>query len=207
MKKTITALIIFIMLTSLTTLAVSAAGIGSAGAVLAEDVTLIKTGLRGQSLPFSDTDFKTALACPSIDSITVTKLPGADEDVLMLGERKLSEGQTVRRKNLGSLIFIPASADVSEASFSFKASGSGSDCEIVCRMRFIDKINYAPTAKVSEKASAAVTTQRGISAYGELSATDPEGDALEFIIVSYPTLGTLTLVDKEKGYYRYNPLH
>ena len=203
MKKIFILLLVFTVMMTAVPLGVFAGSFGSGLAVMASDVNLIKTGLRGQSLPFSDADFKTALRTADITSVTVTKLPSTDEGILMLGERKLGEGQTVRRKNLGSLVFIPASADVSEARFRFKVGGAA-DEEYECIMKFIDKVNYAPTSSVISDA-ASLTTQRGISLYGELEASDPEGDDLEFIIVSYPTLGALSLIDSADGYYKYTP--
>ena len=40
---------------------------------------------------------------------------------------------------------------------------------------------------------------------GRLSATDPEGDALQFQIVTMPTMGTLVLTDANTGTFTYTP--
>ena len=175
------------------------ASFGSGAAVIANEVKLIKTGLYGQKLVFSDVDFKTALAITNFKSVTIKSLPSSSEGTLIFAGRRVSEGQTIKRKHVGSLVFIPASTEVGEASFSFTVDGSK---EIKCQLRFIEKINYAPKADTE---ASGLTTQANISAYGMLSASDPEGDKTEFIIVSYPKSGILSFTDEEMGKYKYTP--
>ena len=199
MKKWLSLfLLIAISVTFIGGISISA-GFGSGAAVIANEVKLIKTGLYGQKLVFSDVDFKTALAVPDFKSVTIKSLPSSTEGTLIFAGRRVSEGQTIRRKHVGSRVFIPASTEVGEATFSFTVDGSE---EIQCRLRFIDKINYAPK---SEAEDVSLTTQESISAYGRLSASDPEGDETEFIIVSYPKSGILTFTDEEMGKYKYTP--
>lgn len=175
------------------------ANLGSGAQVIANNVKLIKTGLFGQKLVFSDTDFKTALTITNFKSVKITSLPSSTEGTLIFAGRRVSEGQEIRRKHIGSLVFIPASADVSEAKFTFKVDGGD---EVECVLRFIDKVNMAPKAEASD---GYLTTQASIPAYGMLSAEDPEGDDTEFIIVSYPKSGVLSFTDEEMGKYKYEP--
>ena len=176
------------------------ANIGSGAQVIANGVKLIKTGLFGQKLVFSDTDFKTALAITNFKSVKITSLPSSTEGTLLFAGRRVSEGQEIRRKHLGSLVFIPASTSVSESKFTFKVDGGD---EIECILRFIEKVNFAPKAEAIE---GYITTQTSIPAYGMLSAEDPEGDDTEFIIVAYPKDGVLTFTDEEMGKYKYEPV-
>lgn len=175
------------------------ADFGSGAEVIANGVRLIKTGLFGQKIVFSDTDFKTALSVPDFKNVKITTLPSSNEGTLIFAGRRATVGQQIKRKHIGSLVFIPASADVSEAKFSFRVDGGS---ELECVLRFIDKVNYAPTAEVTE---GYITTQASIPTYGRLSAKDPEGDATKFIIVSYPKSGILTFVDADEGKYKYTP--
>lgn len=199
MKKWLSLfLLIAISVTFIGGISISA-GFGSGASVIANDVKLIKTGIFGQKLVFSDVDFKTALAITNFKSVTVKSLPSSTEGTLIFAGRRVNEGQVIKRKHIGSLVFIPASTEVEEASFSFAVDGSD---EIKCQLRFIEKINYAPK---SEAESVSITTQESISAYGRLSASDPEGDKTEFIIVSYPKSGLLSFTDEEMGKYRYTP--
>ena len=177
---------------------------GSGASVIASDVSLIKTGLIGQNMTFSDTDFKTALGTAEFDKIIISSLPSAEDGTLMCGERKAYTGQTVKRKNLSSLTFIPKDESVSESSFEFKVD-TDERCKILCTMKFIDKVNYAPKINTDAEETLNVTTQTGISVYGQIEATDPEGDDIDYIIVSYPKHGTLTVSNEENGEFCYTP--
>lgn len=200
MKKGLTLfLLISVIVGSIGGICISA-DFGSGADVIANDVKLIKTGLFGQKLVFSDTDFKTALSISDFKSITVRTLPSSTEGTLIFAGRRVSEGQEIKRKHIGSLVFIPASSEVSESHFTLEVNGGGG--EIECVLRFISKVNYAPKADSDE---GRITTQSGISAYGRLSASDPEGDKTEYIIVSYPKNGLLSFTDEEMGKYKYTP--
>ncbi len=205
MKKALTLTLILTLLLSVFSLSLSAFGFGSGVAVIANDVKMIKTGLIGQKLCFTETDFKTALSIPSFDKITVTSLPSSEDGTLMLGQRRLSEGAAVRRRNIASLSFVPASGEVTEAYFEFSCDSYAGGASIGCTLKFIDKINYAPTIEGISEEALSYTTQREISVFGELSAKDKEGDELEFIIVSYPKSGTLTTSGEGGASFRYTP--
>ena len=204
MKKllfTLTALTLLLC----TTVGVGAAFLGGAAPVLAEDVTLIKTGLRGENIKFSDTDFKEALAVPDFSSVTVESLPKSTEGTLLFAGRRVGVGQKIKRKNIAALSFVPATKNVTECKFSFTCDGLAGGAQILCTLKFIDKVNYAPKIDGAESAALSVSTQKNVSLFGTMSAADPEGDALEYIVVSYPTRGTLTVTDKTSGEYRYTP--
>ena len=72
-------------------------------------------------------------------------------------------------------------------------------------MKFIEKVNYAPKLNTDTEQTLNVTTQKGILVYGKIDAHDPEGDALEYILVTYPKYGTLTLTDDGNGEFSYLP--
>ncbi len=178
---------------------------GSCGvAAISKDITLIKTAIYGQNLKFSDSDFKSALVITDFDKVTITKLPSSLDGTLLLAGRRVKEGQQIKRRNIGALVFVPANKDVKSAEFYFKVDNQALGNEILCKIRFIDKVNYAPS--IDEAAStAALVTQEQISLYSRLCATDPEGDEMEYIIVSYPNGGTLEMIDKSTGKYKYTP--
>ena len=175
------------------------ASLGSGAEVIANGIKLIKTGILGQKLVFSDTDFKTAMAIPDFKTVKITSLPSSTEGTLIFAGRRVTVGQEIRRKHIGSLVFVPASVEVSESRFTFKVDGGD---EVECLVRFIEKVNLAPT---TEEQEGYLTTQERIPAYGRLSAEDPEGDKTEFIIVSYPKNGILSFTDNEAGKYKYTP--
>lgn len=175
-------------------------GIGTQ--VVANDVCMIKTGLAGQKINFSDADIKSTLAIADFDSITITEIPSSTEGTLLIGGRRVGKGRLIKRKNIATLVFIPASPTVTECSFKFTVEGYSGGAEIECIIKFVDKVNYAPEAIAP--AESYQKTQGGISVFGNLEATDPEGDTIEYIIVSYPRKGSLTLTDDD-GRYCYTP--
>jgi len=179
------------------------AGFGSGITVIAESCEVVKTGLIGKKLAISELDIKQGLAISDFDSITVTRLPSSAEGTLMLAGRRVNEGAKIRRKNVSALVFIPTTADITEASFGFTLEPGFSECEINFKLRFTDRINYEPEVKGAEETS--VSTQREISIFGRLSAKDPEGDKLEFIILDFPKNGQIELLDKSTGEYKYTP--
>lgn len=184
----------------------SSAFLGTGAEVIATDVNLIKTGLVGKKLCFTDSDFKSALCLTDFNTITITEIPASTEGTLLIGGRRVGKGRVIKRKNLASLMFVPASASVTEATFKFTVDEYAGGAEIECIMKFIDKVNYAPdTANAATEAST-VKTQESISVYGTLFAKDPEGDTMNYIIVSYPKHGSVEVIDKENGKYKYTPV-
>lgn len=182
-----------------------AAFLGTGYSIAASDVKVIKTGLYGQKLTFSDADFKQAYAITDFNSITVEKLPASTDGTLLLAGRRVKEGQTVKRRNVAAMIFVPASSEVCEASFEYTLSYGGVEASGVCEMKFIDKVNYAPKTPEAKESSLSLKTQSEISVYGRLEGYDPENDKLEYIIAAYPKNGSLTFTDKDAGTYRYTP--
>lgn len=169
--------------------------------VVANEVKMIKTGLLGQRMCFSDTDVKTALNVSDYKSIVITSIPKSTDGTLLYGGRRVSEGRVIKRKNMGLLSFVPASEGVTEASFTFSVDSYASGTSIECVMKFIEKVNYAPETDDV----AVVKTQGDIAYYGKLSGSDPEGDELKFMIVSYPKNGNVTITDEKSGRYVYTP--
>ncbi len=208
MSRNLKKIIILIMVVSLAlgvfTVGAFASFLGTGAEKVASDVTLIKTGLVGQEMKFSPTDFKTALGISQFGKITVITLPSSEEGVLMISGKRVAEGQTIKRKNIESLSFIPKDESVTESSFTFKIDGTSEE-PISCTMKFVNKVNYAPKVNTDASNSLSVTTQKGISVYGVFNASDPEDDDIDYIIVSYPKYGTLTLTDTENGEFKYTP--
>ncbi len=205
MKKIITlALLSLTLLTSFICVA-AASDFGVGVETVAEDVKVIKTGLLGKKIIFNDADVKQGLCITDFDKITITRLPKSTEGTLLLAGRRVGEGTTIKRKNLPSLVFIPASREVTEASFGFTVDGQLGGAEVEFVLKFIDKVNYEPN--ISEEYSDALKeqTQRNVKIYGKMVATDPENDELEYIIVSYPKHGALTSIDEKSGEYLYTP--
>ena len=203
-KKILSLVIVCVILVTVSAVAADAY-FGTGYELVSSEVNVIKTGLKGQKLTFSDSDFKSAFAITDFNSITIKSIPKSTEGTLLLAGRRIKEGQTIKRKNIAAMVFVPASPDVSEVSFTFLIENNGSKSPSVCNMKFIDKINYAPKIPDEKESSLTITTQADISIFGRLDGTDPEGDKLDYIIAAYPKNGTLTFADKENGGYKYTP--
>lgn len=173
---------------------------GSGVTVMASEVKVVKSALRGRKLTFTDNDFKRAFATDGFDKITVTSLPSSNDGTLLLAGRRVREGQSIKRRNVAALVFVPADNTVERAEFRFTLDGGG---EHVCEMRFLEKMNYAPEVAEGDKPVFNLTTQAEIGVFGRMEATDPEGDGLEYIIAAYPKSGRLAVLDG--GRYKYTP--
>ncbi len=205
MKRLFCFLLVGIMMLLSVAPVSNAYNLGSGVEVVASECELIKTGYLGTRLCFSDSDIKKALAVTDFKSITITKLPSLDCGTLMLGDTLVSEGLSIKRREVAKLSFVPKAKDVSESEFYFTVENMLGGNEIKCRMRFVEKTNYTPKIDESDTSVFAPLTQRDISCFGTLKASDEDGDEVEFMVISYPKFGTLTEFDAKTGKYRYTP--
>ena len=167
---------------------------------LANGAYLACSAPAGQSVSFTPEWFDTTLQGGSVSAITVTALPPATEGQLRLGHAPLSLGQVIPRETLSYLNFV-ANEGVRESSFEFMPStqSGSSGYTLCCRLSLTESINCCP---VGSKTVTAVSTHSTIAHSGTLVATDPEGEALRYEILSYPEHGTLSL-DAVSGAYSY----
>ena len=186
------------------TISTSASYLGTGAGVIANDVSLIKTGLAGEKLNFTDTDFKSALATAEFKKVIITQIPSSADGTLTVKNRRAYIGQEIKRRNLATLSFEPASKEVCVAEFKFKIDSEDSE-EYSCIMRFTEKVNYSPKLNTDAAKTLTATTQKNISVYGKIDASDPEGDELSVIIVSYPKYGTLEISKESFGEFKYTP--
>lgn len=172
---------------------------------IAADLNLVKTGLCGEEIRFSEKDFERLLGVDGIDSIIVRSLPSASAGTLMLGSLTVMKNQTISASSLSLLRFVPATDRVSEASFII-SMGEDISYDVTCTVHTIDQVNYAPTSAGIAKDDFTVETYRNIAIYGSMPIRDPEEDAVTFEVVSYPKKGVLLMTDKEKGDFIYTPV-
>lgn len=156
--------------------------------VLAADTSVTVTGTGGGNAVFSASDFDLTLG-KNIDAITVLTLPDPAEGTLWLGDSPVAVNQTVKRRNLSSLVFRPADSDGAKASFSFTADGGYS---AICEVLVIEGLNSAPTMESDSISTAALG---GISTGISVSASDPDGDAVTYFVTEFPEKGTVTVTD------------
>ncbi len=157
----------------------------------------------GNEVVFSADLFARGLNLSKVDSITVKTLPSVTDGELLLGSSRVAAGQTIAAENLGHLVFCAAREEELQSFFTFSVNQSPT--ELICNVYLLQQINYTPTVSMASGLSLNVSTYRGLSAYGRLSAYDPDGDTLIFEIVSYPQNGSVRLTDVNMGTYVYKP--
>lgn len=172
---------------------------------LAAEAGMVKSGLLGQDVRFCDADFKQALGVTGFKRLTVTRLPDRTAGILKLGTNEVTENMSIPRSAVSSLVFTPASHTTEEAQFSFTCDDLCGGAAITCTIKFAEKPNNPPTTDGISDTSLHVWTQKNMTAYGSMRASDPEGDELTFMVVSYPKKGTLTLIDCHSGEFCYTP--
>lgn len=206
MKRKISCLLLFsLILAAFAVLPASAYVRISYGVdCLAKEEGLVKGALRGEEVRFSEVDFKQALGISRISSLTILSLPPAADGSLRLAGKEVLSGQVLSRAEIGALTFTPASERLDETAFDFCVNTEAGTTALSCTVRIADRINYAPTV-VRDGGRLSVETQKNIAVYGQMQATDPEGDALTYRVISYPKKGTLTVLDGESGEFRYAP--
>lgn len=205
LKKALATILLALTVTGSATGIIASAGFGSGIAVLAEGTEIIKSGISGKKMIFSDLDIKQGLAISDFEKITVTKIPLSTEGTLLLAGRRVGEGTVIKRKNIGALVFVPASRDVGEARFSFTTEDFAEGAEVTLVMKFTDKVNYAPKVENKTDTTSKIKTQREVAVFGKMEATDSESDELEYIVISYPKHGNLKINGKNSGEFCYTP--
>ncbi len=172
--------------------------------VLANELKLTKTGLVNREIAFSPLDFETLLGVGHLSSITVLTLPDESVGKLYLESTPVMKNQVISREMLSALKFRPAKDKSGDCTFVFGTVSSSQPLALSCTLRLSEGMNFAPEAESTGGKS--LSTLAGIPLHGRLSATDPEGDALTYRILSYPEGGTLRLSDRAEGRYVYTPL-
>ncbi|MBE6637162.1 MAG: hypothetical protein E7618_05105, partial [Ruminococcaceae bacterium] len=180
------------------------APVSPALAILANDLSLTKTGLCGRDITFTAGDFEEALGVDGLSEIVIRSLPSAVAGKLMLGSLEVMKNQTLSRDQLSALRFVPNDG-VSTSAFVVTA-GDHATYAVTCHLRVIETLNFTPTAVGIEENRFSLHTYRNIAIYGSLPIEDPEGDSLTFEIVSYPKKGLLFMTNKQSGEYVYTPM-
>lgn len=171
---------------------------------LSEDYTLIKSAYPGQNVGFSATDFKQALGIKKFKEITIETVPPAEDGILYYGDVPVKAGDVIPRESLDLLLFRPVKEGLEKTAFTFRCENYAGGAPLTALLRFVMRINEAPTI-LPVIASSSVSTYRDMTVEGTLCATDPEGDELCFMVLDYPDMGTLRMLNTAVGDFRYTP--
>ncbi len=171
---------------------------------LGEEYALIKSGMPGKEIRFSATDFKQALGIKKFKEITVETIPPAEDGILYYGDTPVKAGDKIPRESLDLLVFRPVKTGIEKTTFTFRCENYAGGAPLTALLRFVMRINEAPTV-LPVTASSSVSTYRDMTVEGTLCATDPEGDELCFMVLDYPDMGTLRMLNSAGGDFRYTP--
>lgn len=169
---------------------------------IAEQNSMAKSVLKGNSITFSPDDFARATNLSNIDKITITAVPPTTDGELRVGSTVLTSEQTLSAASVSLMTYAPSTA-VSSSEFRFRVNDI--PYEMCCKLYVLDEQNYAPTLSSAPKTALEVSTYKNVTYFGTLPCYDPDGDKTYIEIVSYPEKGVLVLDDREVGSYRFIP--
>lgn len=204
MKKVALISLLALLLLSLTCPLTAGAILTPAMEHLTEGATVIRTAAPGETICLTDADIQKALGVVSYPSLTIVALPSPTVGILRLAGGRVAAGQTVSRTMVPYLTFTPATPFVTKASFTFRAGNLSGGAALTCLMRFDATDNHAPTLS-SADTPVFWQTRRNVSVFGTLAGYDQDGDALEYLIMTYPRHGTLFVTGSATGDFRYTP--
>ena len=181
-------------------LAVGAVLLSPAMTSLEKQIRLQKCGVIGTPVRFESTDFDQVL-CSKSEFIRMDSLPTLAEGTLLVGSAPISENQLIARADYDKISFVPTDDTVRFAAFTFSnATAKQSAVEVTCAVNLLNEVNLAPAVGAQS-----LTTGKDVSAFKFLKAADPENDAMQFEILSYPAHGTVKIAKNSDGYFSYTP--
>ena len=130
-----------------------------------------------------------------LHGIMLCALP--ETGTLMYGEDAAYCGQVVLAENLGQLYYLPASREADTLHYIEVYENGETGPVISCMLSA--EYNQAPQASGS-----VLRTWRNLTASGVFQASDPDGDALEYKIITSPTKGRVTCTG---GEFVYTPVY
>lgn len=171
--------------------------------IIAAKKSIARSGIAGETLVFSEEVFLRGINLSKIEAITVISLPDEESGKLMLGTTLVSEGQRISGTNLDALVFSPAGNERISTDFVFSVYDYG--YPITCSIYLLNRPNATPTASLANGEKGVLEAALNRSTVGTLYGSDPEGDALRFMIVDLPAHGVIILNDEKNGKYTYYP--
>lgn len=154
----------------------------------------------GGVMNFSREDFETN-ADGELSGIIVTSLPDETQGTLTFAGQPLSEGNVVAATSIGSMSFIPTSAEsVVHTNFKFipvfSETGAGSE-SVTVSINLSNEENSAPIAQ-----NASFETYCDLKLTSSFKVLDPDGDECSFTVTEQPKYGTVTV---NSGTFTYTP--
>ncbi len=196
-KRTL-CIILALTVTAITAFAAASNSISPSIDIIKEKIELKKCSSLASEVYFSKEDFDKTL-CDNVQFVTFVNLPSESEGVLTLDGVRIIENQTVARVSLDEIKFTPGEDAKETVCFDFFETTAENQVVATCKVNVLSEVNLAPNT-----GEQTVSTQENIAAFKFLLAADPEGDKMEFEIVSYPKNGYVSVPDSE-GFFEYVP--
>ncbi len=155
--------------------------------IIVGELEMKKCTVTNREVKFEAEDFEETLG-RTVEYITISALPEPSVGVLKYAGNDVYENQSVSRKNLSLLKFVPGADVCASTSFSFFAEDE-QDVTAVCTVSILDKVNLAPTLEDTQ-----YNAMSGIGLVKSIETFDPEGDAATIEITKYPKNGIVSIV-------------
>ncbi len=153
--------------------------------IIREELTLEKCVSVQSPLVFTSDDFENTLGT-ELEYITITALPDPSVGVLKFAGSDVYENQSIIRKNISLLKFVPTTDSTEKTEFGFSGIGGDISCSAVCNISILDTENKAPLCH-----NGSYEAFSGIQLTEKLPCSDFEGDTMTVEVLSYPKNGIL----------------
>ncbi len=161
---------------------------------MAKGLSITKWVRSGAVLGFDDGDLEKLFGADS-DIVTIKSLPTDEEGILTLFGSGVREGQQLSEDEFDELTFVPATEFEGVSEFALESKGLTGNVKV----RVIGGTNFAP-----ETTGTSADTQKNIVVFCSFSAADPDGDRLDYEIISYPRHGSVSVT--ADGQFVYLPI-
>lgn len=168
---------------------------------IADTCTVRVSAPAGEDILIVKDDILRTLNCSNVSSITITSLPKTEKGSLLLYEKAVKLGETIQDGDISALSFSPAGSYITDAEFTFTEPSTS--CEYTCKMLLLSDKNSSPLTN-TDSIGSLVSTFEDISIFSSLPGYDPDGDSIEYIVVSYPKNGSIS-INASSGKYEYTP--
>ncbi len=134
-----------------------------------------------------------------LTGVMITSVPSSEQGTVQLGNRVIRSGDFLTEQQLDNLVFIAGSENSQSAQLCYlPIYGNQVEQEAVVTISIIKKENQAPVVTDST-----FETYKNLENKGKLNAKDPEGESMNFNLVSKPRRGEVVL--HEDGTFTYTP--
>ena len=165
--------------------------------VLQNQNVMTRSALSGYDIKFDKQELCDFFGVSDIGSVSIRSLPPAASGTLKIGAVDVTKDSIISANLIKDLRFVGNG----DASFEFSAEANGQTLFAVCRLKFYDTLNFAPSTKGKKETLCCMS---GIAVYETIDINDTEGDECKLIIASEPKYGSVTVCGNDSVRYTAN---